>query len=162
MLLIALALVVAAAGVGAWVYYDKTRGGEAAAQPQTKPGKGRGGKGGKGGDGGPIPVAAGTAQSGDIPIYLSGVLRSTSIRFGAVFAAIRTPLSGAALAGVAAWSVAHLGSAAWLNLVVGSVVGGLVYLIITGRTLAAYAPQRIQQIRLLAPKDSGHRRPADG
>jgi len=97
-----------------------------------------------------------------IPIYLSGVLRSTSIRFGAVFAAIRTPLSGAALAGVAAWSVAHLGSAAWLNLVVGSVVGGLVYLIVTGRTLAAYAPQRIQQIRLLAPKDSGHRRPADG
>src|SRR6185503_2378312 len=65
MLLIALALVVAAAGVGAWVYYDKTRGGEAAAQPQTKPGKGRGG--------GPIPVAAGTAQSGDIPIYLSGL-----------------------------------------------------------------------------------------
>src|SRR6185436_9720937 len=42
-------------------------------QPQTKPGKGRGGKGGKGGDGGPIPVAAGTAQSGDIPIYLSGL-----------------------------------------------------------------------------------------
>jgi len=70
MLLIALALVVAAAGIGAWVYYDKSRGGEAAAQPQAKPGKGRGGKGG---DGGPIPVAAGTAQAGDIPIYLSGL-----------------------------------------------------------------------------------------
>ena len=70
MLLIALALVVVAAGIGAWVYYDKSRGGEAAAQPQAKPGKGRGGKGG---DGGPIPVAAGTAQAGDIPIYLSGL-----------------------------------------------------------------------------------------
>ena len=70
LLVVALALVVAGAGIGAWVYYDKTRGGEAAAQPQGKPGKGRGGKGG---DGGPIPVAAGTAQAGDIPIYLSGL-----------------------------------------------------------------------------------------
>ena len=70
LLVVALALVVAAAGIGAWVYYDKTRGGEAAAQPQAKPGKGRGGKGG---DGGPIPVAASTAQAGDIPIYLSGL-----------------------------------------------------------------------------------------
>jgi multidrug efflux system membrane fusion protein len=70
MLLIALALVVAAAGIGAWVYYDKTRGGEAAAQPQGKAGKGRGGKGG---DGGPIPVATGVAQVGEIPIYLSGL-----------------------------------------------------------------------------------------
>ncbi len=70
LLLIALALVVAAAGIGAWVYYDQTRGGEAAAQPQGKPGKGRGGKGG---DGGPIPVAAGVAQVGEIPIYLSGL-----------------------------------------------------------------------------------------
>jgi multidrug efflux system membrane fusion protein len=70
MLLIALALIVAAAGIGAWVYYDKARGGEAAAQPQGKPGKGRGGKGG---DGGPIPVAAGVAQVGEIPIYLSGL-----------------------------------------------------------------------------------------
>jgi multidrug efflux system membrane fusion protein len=73
LLAVALALVVAAVGIGAWVYYDKTRGGEAAAQPQAKPGKGRGGKGGKGGDGGPIPVAASTAQAGDIPIYLSGL-----------------------------------------------------------------------------------------
>jgi membrane fusion protein, multidrug efflux system len=70
MLLIALATVVAAAGIGAWVYYDKVRGGEAAAQPQGKPGKGRGGKGG---DGGPIPVVAGVAQVGEIPIYLSGL-----------------------------------------------------------------------------------------
>jgi membrane fusion protein, multidrug efflux system len=70
LLVIALALVVAAAGIGAWVYYDKTRGGEAAAQPQAKPGKGRGGKGG---DGGPIPVTAGAAQVGEIPIYLSGL-----------------------------------------------------------------------------------------
>ena len=67
MLLIALALIVAAAGIGAWVYYDKVRGGQAAAQPQGKPGKGRGGKGG---DGGPIPVVAGVAQVGEIPIYL--------------------------------------------------------------------------------------------
>jgi multidrug efflux system membrane fusion protein len=70
LLVIALALVVAAAGIGAWVYYDKTRGGEAAAQPQAKPGKGRGGKGG---DAGPIPVTAGAAQVGEIPIYLSGL-----------------------------------------------------------------------------------------
>jgi multidrug efflux system membrane fusion protein len=70
MLLIALALIVAAAGIGAWVYYDKARGGQAAAQPQGKPGKGRGGKGG---DGGPIPVVAGVAQVGEIPIYLSGL-----------------------------------------------------------------------------------------
>ena len=70
MLLIALALIVAAAGIGAWVYYDKVRGGQAAAQPQGKPGKGRGGKGG---DGGPIPVVAGVAQVGEIPIYLSGL-----------------------------------------------------------------------------------------
>jgi len=70
MLLIALALVVAAAGIGAWVYYDKSRGGQAAAQTQGKPGKGRGGKGG---DGGPIPVVASTAQVGEIPIYLSGL-----------------------------------------------------------------------------------------
>ena len=70
MLLIALALIVAAAGIGAWVYYDKVRGGQAAAQPQGKPGKGRGGKGG---DGGPIPVVAGAAQVGEIPIYLSGL-----------------------------------------------------------------------------------------
>jgi membrane fusion protein, multidrug efflux system len=70
MLVIALALVVAAAGIGAWVYYDKTRGGQAAAQPQGKPGKGRGGKGG---DGGPIPVAASAAEVGEIPIYLSGL-----------------------------------------------------------------------------------------
>jgi len=70
MLVVALALVVAAAGVGAWVYYDKSRGGQAAAQPQGKPGKGRGGKGG---DGGPIPVVAGAAQVGEIPIYLSGL-----------------------------------------------------------------------------------------
>jgi multidrug efflux system membrane fusion protein len=70
LLVMALALVVAAAGIGAWVYYDKTRGGEPAAQPQAKPGKGRGGKGG---DGGPIPVTAGAAQVGEIPIYLSGL-----------------------------------------------------------------------------------------
>ena len=72
MLLIALALVVAAAGIGAWVYYDKARGGQAAAQPQAKPGKGRGAKGG---DGGPVPVVAGVAQVGEIPIYLSGRAR---------------------------------------------------------------------------------------
>jgi multidrug efflux system membrane fusion protein len=72
MLLIGLALVVAAAGVGAWLYYDKSRGSEAVAQP-VKGAKGRGGKGGKGGDGGPIPVVAGAAQVGDIPIYLSGL-----------------------------------------------------------------------------------------
>ena len=70
MLVVALALVMAAAGIGAWVYYDKSRGGKAAAQPQGKPGKGRGGKGG---DGGPIPVVAGVAQVGEIPIYLSGL-----------------------------------------------------------------------------------------
>jgi len=70
MLLVVLALIVAAAGIGAWVYYDKARGGQAAAQPQGKPGKGRGGKGG---DGGPIPVVAGVAQVGEIPIYLSGL-----------------------------------------------------------------------------------------
>jgi membrane fusion protein, multidrug efflux system len=70
MLVVALALVVAAAAVGAWVYYDKTRAGQAAAQPQGKAGKGRGGKGG---DGGPIPVVAGVAQVGEIPIYLSGL-----------------------------------------------------------------------------------------
>jgi multidrug efflux system membrane fusion protein len=70
MLLVALALIVAAAGIGAWVYYDKARGGQAAAQPQGKPGKGRGGKGG---DGGPIPVVAGVAQVGEIAIYLSGL-----------------------------------------------------------------------------------------
>jgi multidrug efflux system membrane fusion protein len=69
MLLIGLALVVAAAGVGAWLYYDKSRGSEAVAQP-TKGAKGRGGKGG---EGGPIPVVAGVAQVGDIPIYLSGL-----------------------------------------------------------------------------------------
>jgi multidrug efflux system membrane fusion protein len=72
MLLIGLALVVGAAGVGAWLYYDKSRGSEAVAQP-VKGAKGRGGKGGKGGDGGPIPVVAGAAQVGDIPIYLSGL-----------------------------------------------------------------------------------------
>jgi multidrug efflux system membrane fusion protein len=72
MLLIGLALVVAAAGVGAWLYYDKSRGNEAVAQP-AKGAKGRGGKGGKGGDGGPIPVVAGVAQVGEIPIYLSGL-----------------------------------------------------------------------------------------
>src|SRR3954464_15598305 len=71
MLLLALALVVAAALVGAWIYYDKTRGGEAAAQPQGKTGTGKGR--GKGGDGGPIPVVAGAAELGDIPIYLSGL-----------------------------------------------------------------------------------------
>jgi len=70
MLLIALALVVAAAGIGAWVYYDQTRGGQAAAQPQAKAGKGRGARGG---DGGPTPVAAGVAEVGEIPIYLSGL-----------------------------------------------------------------------------------------
>jgi multidrug efflux system membrane fusion protein len=85
LLVVALALVVAAAGIGAWVYYDKTRSGEAAAQPQAKPGKGRGGKAGKGGDGGPIPVGASTAQAGDIPIYLSGLgtvvpMRSVIVR----------------------------------------------------------------------------------
>ena len=70
-LLIALAVILAAAGVGAWLYYDKSRGGEAAAQTDVKKaGKGRGGKGG---DGGPIPVAAEAAQVGDIPIYLSGL-----------------------------------------------------------------------------------------
>jgi multidrug efflux system membrane fusion protein len=63
---------VGAAGVGAWLYYDKSRGSEAVAQP-VKGAKGRGGKGGKGGDGGPIPVVAGAAQVGDIPIYLSGL-----------------------------------------------------------------------------------------
>ncbi|HEV8107887.1 MAG TPA: efflux RND transporter periplasmic adaptor subunit, partial [Burkholderiales bacterium] len=72
MLLIGLALVVGAAGIGAWLYYDKSRGSEAVAQP-VKGAKGRGGKGGKGGDGGPIPVVAGVAQMGDIPIYLSGL-----------------------------------------------------------------------------------------
>jgi len=70
-LLIALAVIVVAAGIGAWLYYDKSRGGEAAAQTEAKKsGKGRGGKGG---DGGPIPVAAEAAQLGDIPIYLSGL-----------------------------------------------------------------------------------------
>src|SRR5437762_13904071 len=70
LLIVALFLVVAAAIVGAWIYYDKSRGGEAAAQPQAKTGKGRG----KGGDGGgPIPVVASVAQLGDIPIYLSGL-----------------------------------------------------------------------------------------
>ncbi|HEY7240226.1 MAG TPA: MdtA/MuxA family multidrug efflux RND transporter periplasmic adaptor subunit [Burkholderiales bacterium] len=86
MLLIALAVVVAAACVGAWVYYDKTRGGEAAAQTEVKqPGKGRGGKGGKGGDGGPIPVGTSVAAVGDIPIYLSGLgtvvpMRTVTVR----------------------------------------------------------------------------------
>ena len=85
LLVIALALVVAAAAVGAWVYYDKTRDGGAAAQPQEKPGKGRGGKGGKGGDAGPIPVAASVAELGDIPIYLSGLgtvvpMRTVTVR----------------------------------------------------------------------------------
>jgi len=70
-LLIALAVIVVAAGIGAWLYYDKSRGGEAAAQTEAKkPGKGRGGKAG---DGGPIPVAAEAAQTGNIPIYLSGL-----------------------------------------------------------------------------------------
>ena len=70
-LLIALTVIVVAAGVGAWLYYDKSRGGEAAAQTEAKkPGKGRGAKGG---DGGPIPVAAEAAQTGNIPIYLSGL-----------------------------------------------------------------------------------------
>src|SRR3954466_13966034 len=71
MLLLALACVGAAALVGAWIYYDKTRGGEAAAQPQGKTGTGKGR--GKGGDGGPIPVVAGAAELGDVPIYLSGL-----------------------------------------------------------------------------------------
>jgi multidrug efflux system membrane fusion protein len=84
MLLIGLALVVAAAGVGAWLYYDKSRGSEAVAQP-VKGAKGRGGKGGKDGDGGPIPVVAGAAQVGDIPIYLSGLgtvvpMRTVTVR----------------------------------------------------------------------------------
>ena len=70
MLVVALALVVAAVVIAAWVYYDQTRGGQVTAQPQGKPGKGRGGKGG---DGGPIPVAAGVAEVGDIPIYLAGL-----------------------------------------------------------------------------------------
>src|SRR3954462_2674077 len=72
MLLLALALVVAAALVGAWIYYDKTRGGEAAAQPQGKTGSAGKGRG-KGADGGPIPVVASVAELGDIPIYLSGL-----------------------------------------------------------------------------------------
>ena len=82
-LLIALAVIVAAAGVGAWLYYDKSRGGEAAAQTDVKKaGKGRGGKGG---DVGPIPVAASAAQVGDIPIYLSGLgtvvpMRAVTVR----------------------------------------------------------------------------------
>jgi multidrug efflux system membrane fusion protein len=70
MLVVALALVVVAAVIAAWVYYDQTRGAQVTAQPQGKPGKGRGGKGG---DGGPIPVAAGVAEVGDIPIYLAGL-----------------------------------------------------------------------------------------
>ncbi|MFL6573537.1 MAG: MdtA/MuxA family multidrug efflux RND transporter periplasmic adaptor subunit [Burkholderiales bacterium] len=72
LLVAALVLVAAAALVGAWIYYDKTRGGEAAAQPQGK--TGNAGKGrGKGADGGPIPVVASVAEVGDIPIYLSGL-----------------------------------------------------------------------------------------
>ena len=82
-LLIALALIVAAAAVGAWLYYDKSRGSDAAAQTELKKtGKGRGGKGG---DGGPIPVTAEAARIGDIPIYLSGLgtvvpMRTVTVR----------------------------------------------------------------------------------
>ncbi|MFL6565584.1 MAG: MdtA/MuxA family multidrug efflux RND transporter periplasmic adaptor subunit [Burkholderiales bacterium] len=72
LLVAALVLVAAAAVVGAWMYYDKTRGGEAAAQPQGKTGNAAKGRG-KGGEGGPIPVVASAAQVGDIPIYLSGL-----------------------------------------------------------------------------------------
>src|SRR5262245_23085168 len=82
LLLIALALVVAAAGVGAWLYFDKSLGGEAAAQPKAKGAKGRAGKGG---DAGPIPVGTGVAEVGDIPIYLSGLgtvvpMRTVTVR----------------------------------------------------------------------------------
>jgi len=72
LLVVALGLVLAAAVVGAWMYYDKTRGGEAAAQPQGKSGNAAKGRG-KGGEGGPIPVVASVAELGDIPIYLSGL-----------------------------------------------------------------------------------------
>src|SRR3954467_5811584 len=72
LLVVALGLVLAAAVVGAWMYYDKTRGGEAAAQPQGKSGNAAKGRG-KGGEGGPIPVVAGAAELGDVPIYLSGL-----------------------------------------------------------------------------------------
>src|SRR3954447_1845211 len=72
LLVVALGLVLAAAVVGAWMYYDRTRGGEAAAQPQGKSGNAAKGRG-KGGEGGPIPVVASVAELGDIPIYLSGL-----------------------------------------------------------------------------------------
>lgn len=75
-----------------------------------------------------------------LPAYLILVLRVAAISLSQLARSVLRPLAAAVVAGVAAWSTSQLFEASWLALILGGLVGGLVYLVVIGPALIRVVP----------------------
>ena len=83
-----------------------------------------------------------------LPAYLIAVLRVTRVRLSDLLRKITRPAVSATLAGGAAWLTSQLFETSWVSLVVGGLVGGLVYLIGVGPVIVQFLPSRLVPARL--------------
>lgn len=77
-----------------------------------------------------------------LPAYVFFVLRVASISLVDLIRSTFRPLTGAVLAGAAAWFTSQLFVVSWLALVVSGLVGGVVYLAVVAPVLARVVPAR--------------------
>lgn len=78
-----------------------------------------------------------------LPGYLYSVMRSTESRSRIFLPAVLRPFGGAVLAGAVAWVVTFTVEGSWLQLLIGGVAGGVVYVASTGALITALLPRRV-------------------
>ncbi len=77
-----------------------------------------------------------------VPVYAVVVLRSTELRIGSLIRTLARPVLASAVAGGAAWGIAHVLPNALSSFLLGGIAGGMVYLLLAGPLLVSRLPER--------------------
>ena len=77
-----------------------------------------------------------------VPAYVTAIVRATGVRVSSVLRIVLRPVVAAVLAAAGAWLTSHAFDAHWLGLVIGGLVGSLIYLAVVGPLVARRLPSR--------------------